>query len=80
MNMSNLPTRESGLGIVGKVKKNAQGEVLSYLIIDSHEWKITEIMAASPESIVDQIATAVKEARDIGFEQGRAHIRKAIGA
>jgi hypothetical protein len=80
MNISNLPTRESGLDIVGKVRKNAQGEFLSYFITDSHEWKITEIMAATPEGIANQIATAIKEARDIGFEQGRAHIRKAIGA
>lgn len=80
MNMSNLPTKESGLGIVGKVKKNSQGEFLGYLIADTHEWRITEIAAATPEGIADQIATAIKEARDIGFEQGRAHIRKAIGA
>ena len=80
MSMSNLPTKESGLDIIGKIRKNAQGEFLGYLIADSHEWKICEISAATPEGIVNQIAIAIKEARDIGFEQGRAHIRKAIGA
>ena len=79
MDMSNLPTRESGLDIVGKVRKNSQGEFLGYLISDSHEWRITEIAAATPEGIASQIATAIREARDIGFEQGRAYVRKALG-
>lgn len=79
MNMSNLPTKDGGLTLIGKIRKDAQGEVQSYLITDSHDWRVTEISVTTPEGIADQIAWAIKEARDIGFEQGRAHVRKALG-
>lgn len=33
----------------------------------------------SPEEMARKIAWAIKDARDIGFEQGRRHIRNALG-
>jgi hypothetical protein len=77
--MINLPTKESGVNIVSSVKKTSEGELVRYSIHDDHNWKICEIDITTPEDIARQIATAIKEARDIGFEQGRAYIRRAMG-
>jgi len=77
--MINLPVKDSNLEIKGVPWKNGKGEFLGYLITDTHDWKICEIHDTTPEGVADQIATAIREARDTGFEQGRAHVRKALG-
>jgi hypothetical protein len=77
--MNNLPTRESQVEIVSKLRKDPKGELLAYVVLDDHGYIICEINITTPEDIVHQIAVAIKEARDIGFEQGRKHIRKALG-
>lgn len=77
--MNNLPTKESQVEVVSKLRKDSIGDPMTYVILDSHDYIITEINITTPEDIAHQIANAIKEARDIGFEQGRKHIRKALG-
>ena len=77
--MNNLPTRESQVEVVSKLRKDIEGNPRTYVILDSHDFIIYEINITTPEDIAHQIAIAIKEARDIGFEQGRKYIRKALG-
>jgi hypothetical protein len=77
--MNNLPTKKSGIDIISCIRKTPEGELLKYVIQDDHGWKICDIDITTPEDIAHQISLAIKDARDIGFEQGRAHIRKALG-
>ena len=77
--MINLPTKESKIGVTGRTRKDPEGNLTKYVILDSHDYIICEIDITTPEDIACQIAVAIKEARDIGFEQGRKYIRKALG-
>ena len=40
---------------------------------------ICEIGALTPLQTADDIASAIYEARNIGFEQGRKYVRRALG-
>jgi hypothetical protein len=76
--MNNLPTKESQINIISKIRKD-EGNPTTYIILDDHGYIIKEIDITIHEDIAHQIAIAIKEARDIGFEQGRKYIRKALG-
>jgi hypothetical protein len=46
---------------------------------ESDAYEICSIVAATPQGMADQIAAAIRNARDIGFEQGRRYVREALG-
>lgn len=72
--VTNIPTSASGIGIEGVVTEHGDFRVQT-----SEGWEIVEISAGTPNAIARNIATVVRMARDAGFEQGRAHVRKALG-
>jgi hypothetical protein len=67
------PTQFAGPDITFSVKIFKQDPT------EFSEYLICEIDAATPEGIAHQIANAIREARDIGFEQGRRYVREALG-
>lgn len=72
--MNNLPNVHSDIDIVAKVSANGS------ILVQTHEgWRICEIQTGTTEAMLFDIATAIREARDIGFEQGREYIRRALG-
>jgi hypothetical protein len=77
--MNNLPTKESQVDVISKLRKDPEGNPTTYIILDDHGYIIKEFDITTHEDIAHQIAVAIKEARDIGFEQGRKYIRKALG-
>lgn len=42
-------------------------------------YSISELYATTPESLASDIASIVRKARMIGFQQGRQHVREALG-
>lgn len=50
-----------------------------FLVQTSSGWSICELCGSSPESLAREIASALTGMRDIGFEQGRRHVRMALG-
>ena len=92
--MNNLPNknRDIALGINAKIigvvaspPTYAQASVTFSVQIlredptENSKYLICEIDAATPQGIADQIANSIREARDIGFEQGRQYVREALG-
>jgi len=83
--MNNLPDMKDDQRIVvGRVTENdkitiinshvsEREDCMSYVICEFpiKDWK--------PEGVANAIARAISEARDIGFKQGQAYIRKALG-
>lgn len=72
--VTNVPTAESGIGIECQVTE--QGD---YRVQTTEGWEICTITGATPESIATGIASALQLVRDRGFEQGRKHVRAALG-
>ena len=71
--MINLPTKNSKVGIECILIEGG------YRIQTSEGYVIEDISAATAKGIANQIAAAIRNARDIGFEQGRQFIKDAIG-
>lgn len=73
--MTNLPdVTQKDIRIVAKVTEHG------YIRIQTSEgWEIDTIRSTDPESIASHIARLITEARDGGFEQGRAFVRRALG-
>ena len=70
--ITNVPTSESLVAI--KCKHTDEGD---YQIYTSEGAIICVIRGTTPDSICEGLATVVP--RDIGFDQGRSYIRKALG-
>jgi hypothetical protein len=80
--MINLPSKDSGIEICGSVETDSSGNVTNYRIEHNtlSGWLIINIPANDSHQIIaDNIAAAITEARDAGFEQGRKHVREALG-
>lgn len=73
-NVTNVPTAASGIKIECKPTEGGHFRVQT-----SEGWEICTIHGATPESIADGIASALSLVRDQGFEQGRQHVRTALG-
>lgn len=73
-NVTNVPTAASGIGIECKPTENGD-----YRVQDAEGWEICTICGTTPASIADGIASMARLIRDRGFEQGRAHVRRALG-
>lgn len=74
MQMKNLPTQDSGIAI--KTVVDGSGAIR---VQTGEGWLITEIRTYTTEAMLFDIAAAIREARDIGFEQGLESIRRALG-
>lgn len=77
MGPTNLPKRNPDGTLAGEelvCKPDGDGFVLH-----NGEWLVCRLDAATPEGIAKQIAWLVKDAMDTGFEQGRRHVRAALG-
>ena len=72
--VTNVPTKDSGIGI--ECKQTEHGD---YRVQTTEGWEICVIYGTSPESIANGIASAISLVRDAGFEQGREHVRTALG-
>lgn len=70
----NVPTAASG--IVIECTPLADGD---YRVHTSEGWEICTICATTPASTASGIARAMSMVRDRGFEQGRKHVRDALG-
>jgi len=57
------------------VRANSRG----FCVQDNQGTLICDINAATPEGIARQIAMMATEIQKTGFEQGRAHVRQALG-
>lgn len=73
-NVTNVPTAASGIGIECKPTENGDFRVQT-----SEGWEICTICGTTPASVADGIASAIRMVRDRGFEQGRQHVRTALG-
>lgn len=52
----------------------------SIRIANAEGWLVAEISAGySRQGVAERIARLLEDARDRGFEQGRAHVRRALG-
>jgi hypothetical protein len=88
---NNIPKKDSDRYIRGTVPEPGKIRISSYKDAFSEEiekdfecinYTITEFIIDdrwSPQALADAIAQTITAARDIGFEQGRAHVRKALG-
>jgi hypothetical protein len=65
---TNIPTKASGITIQCKINDHEYHEFFT-----SEGWMIATCYS------VNDMARLVTEARDCGFEQGRRHVREAIG-
>lgn len=72
--IKNVPTAASGVGI-----ECIQAENGDYLVQTADGWKICTICGTTPASIASGIALMAMLIRDRGFEQGRKHVRHALG-
>ena len=70
----NVPTRDSNIAIVCVPQENG-----NFRVQNSEGWEICTICGTTPESIASGISSALTKVRDIGFEQGRGHVRYALG-
>lgn len=71
--MCNLPNAKDADRIIGTVKDDG------YVFCTGKGWRICEVDAATPEGRAAHMARLLEEARDQGFEQGRAYVRAALG-
>jgi len=76
--LMNLPQRDNAgelKGIVeGKIDEAGQVQLVC------GEWMVcNEINLSRPQDIANTMAGLVNLALEAGFEQGRAHVRKALG-
>jgi hypothetical protein len=76
--MKNLPDRNSNADIIG-MTEDPKIVILCNDPKSIHKYIICEIDAPSLAGKAYQIACAIREARDLGFEQGRKYIRNALG-
>ena len=59
-----------------KAKVAPAGDVM---VTNAEGWIVAELRAHSPQHLADEIARAIEDARDAGFQQGLAHVRRALG-
>lgn len=72
MNVPNINDKTVGI----KVTVNAAGD---YQVSTTDRWNITEVSGHSKESTASDIQSLLQEFLKIGFEQGRTHVRTALG-
>lgn len=73
MDFTNLPTKKSELPIVCEYQERGV-----YRVSDG-TWKICEISTYSKSHTAIDIALAIKHARDVGYKQAMAEIRRTLG-
>ena len=80
--LKNIPSRDNdgnlNRGINGIVRGTGREK---YIQLSCGDWKITDydIPLVNNKDIADTIAHLIEMALDAGFEQGRKHVRKALG-
>lgn len=86
--IGNIPVKDDGNYIRGTLNEQDTGKItlLNYKDDFHNEISGSRIICEfivderwTKEGLADAIATALTGARDIGFGQGRQHIRKALG-
>lgn len=73
MNIINVPKHGSEIGIKCTVPDE------DFLVVTTDGWRICEISGHSQTATADGIQQLATELLRIGFEQGRAHVRAALG-
>ena len=73
MQLINVPKAAAGVAIVGKVEAN------DWILITDGRYTLFMIDAATPQGRANQIADAITQARDAGFQHGLASVRAALG-
>lgn len=71
----NLPTAASGTDIQCVYEEDTR----SFRLQTGEGWRIADLTATTPQGLASEIASLVRIVRDQGFEQGRAHVRAALG-
>jgi hypothetical protein len=74
MNMANLPRKGSGVAV--ECKRYSPDEII---IQNTEGTRMFSLRNTSEKTLFEDIARAILETRDLGFEQGRESIRNAIG-
>jgi len=80
--LTNLPNRDSNGELIGEIKADLRGSGKDTCIVLYHgSWKITkeDFELKHPRDLADSMARLVELAMDAGFEQGKQHIRRALG-
>lgn len=80
--LMNLPTRDGEGNLNSEIKGIVRGTGKEkYIQLSCGDWKITDydLPLANDKDIADTIAHLIEMALDTGFEQGRTHVRKAMG-
>ena len=72
--VKNLPTKKSGIELVPHVTENGNIHILT-----SEGWLVCDIASTTPKGIASDIATIIRLARDIGYQQAQQDIRNALG-
>jgi len=72
--LKNFPSKDVRKRVKCEVRNN------DFFVFDQlGGYEIVNLSAATPKGIADQIASALVEARDIGFEQGLKSVRDVLG-
>jgi len=92
MAMTNLPMkRHNDKPLIGKVmaaghdtyecsKDISLGHAsFGVTIVNAEGFIVCRIHAETPQGMADEIARAIEDARDQGFEHGREYVRRAMG-
>ena len=74
--MINLPEARECIALVGAVSGNRIGVYAEH---KNHAVQVVESEINTPEQYARFLARCIQEARDIGFRQGQAHMRRALG-
>jgi hypothetical protein len=72
--VSNLPAPDSKESIVCTYEGNG-----IYRVANSKGLEIHRMHSYVPEGLAEEIAILVRLVRNTGFEQGRSHVRRALG-
>jgi hypothetical protein len=79
----NVPTKDSDAKIEGTLNNIGDYVILNNDPHNVHKYVMCKIHCrenvGSPQYLADAIASVITQARDAGFEQGRAFIRDALG-
>ncbi len=72
--MKNLPTAAANDPL--KCTVSSRG---SFVVYTSACRQVEELFNTTPERLASDIALAIEQARDSGFQQGLASVRRALG-
>jgi hypothetical protein len=76
MNLINFPPHSTPMTVT---PKSFSPETGGYFEIHHGQWRVGEIDGSSVGNVARDIAHAINQARDIGFQQGIASVRAALG-